>query len=71
MKLLLFGYCLMARVLSLRPWNRTERLCLNLLRRTFLTAPVVGRADHGLPACDRAGGVCELEARVAIAARSQ
>lgn len=56
----------MARALSLRPWNPTKGLYRELLRRTFMTAPVVGRADHSLPACGRAGGVCELEARVAI-----
>ncbi|MFZ5466687.1 MAG: hypothetical protein ACOZAP_04425 [Pseudomonadota bacterium] len=38
----LFGYCTMARFVSLMPWNRTEALSLGLLRRTFLSAPVRG-----------------------------
>jgi len=46
----LFGYCLMARMVSLLPWNRKERLSLALLRRTFLAAPVRGNILHGLPA---------------------
>jgi hypothetical protein len=63
--LVLFGYCLMARVLSLAPWNRREYLTANLLHRTFCTAPVVGRPEHGLPAAGCPGGVCEREARIA------
>jgi hypothetical protein len=63
--LVLFGYCLTARFLSVLPWNRTEPLSLNLLRRTFLSPPVVGNVQHGLPADGCPGGVCSLEARVA------
>jgi hypothetical protein len=48
--LLLFGYCLMARLLSLMPWNRQEAMSAVLLRRTFLTPPIPGNARHGLPA---------------------
>jgi hypothetical protein len=33
--LVIFGYCLMARMLSLLPWNRTEPITADLLRRTF------------------------------------
>jgi hypothetical protein len=51
--LLLFGYCLMARMLSLMPWNRQEAISRVLLRRTFLTPPIPGNARHGLP-----GGRC-------------
>lgn len=47
--LVLFGYCLMARLLSLLPWNRTEALSSGLLRYTFLTPPMPGNARHGLP----------------------
>lgn len=65
--LVLFGYCLMAQVLSLLPWNRYEPLTLSLLRRTFCSTPVIGRADHGLPAVGCPGGVCELEGRFAAA----
>jgi hypothetical protein len=58
--LLAFGYCLMARTLSLLPWNRDERMTLDLVRRTFLNAPAVTTQS-----CGSDGGVCELEARVA------
>jgi hypothetical protein len=51
--LLLFGYCLMGRMLSLLPWNRQEAINLVLLRRAFLTPPIPGNALHGLP-----GGGC-------------
>jgi hypothetical protein len=45
----LFGYCTMARILSLLPWNRREALSLNLLLRTFFSAPVRGNVLQGLP----------------------
>jgi hypothetical protein len=62
--MLVFGYCAMGRTLSLLPWNRTEALSLDLLRRTFISRPVVARL--GLrSACGGENGVCELEARVA------
>ena len=32
--LVIFGYCLMARMLSLLPWNQQEALSANLIRRT-------------------------------------
>lgn len=38
----LFGYCLMARMVSLLPWNRKESFSLGLLQRTFLSAPTRG-----------------------------
>ncbi len=34
-----FGYCLLGRMLSLLPWNRSEAMSLDLVRRTFLTPP--------------------------------
>lgn len=63
--MIFFGYCLMARVLSLFPWNRTEPVTMDLLRRTFLSPPVVGNVRQGMPVCGCPGGVCSLEARVA------
>lgn len=45
----LFGYCTLARCLSLLPWNRREPLSGGLLRRTFLSAPVRGSVMQGLP----------------------
>lgn len=46
----LFGYCTLARCLSLMPWNRNEALSADLLRRTFLSKPVKGSVMQGLPA---------------------
>ena len=62
--MLVLGYCAMGRTLSLLPWNRTEPLSLNLLRRTFLSLPVVVRPEL-VSACGGENGVCELEARAA------
>lgn len=45
----LFGYCAMARMVSLLPWNRTEPVSARLLARTFLAAPVRGNILQGLP----------------------
>lgn len=60
--MLVFGYCPMARFLSVMPWNRREALSVDLLCRTFLSAPVIGRPDHGLDLSGGcAGGVCEIE----------
>lgn len=63
--LVLCGYCLMARLLSLAPWNRQEALTGALLQRTFCTAPILGRAEHGLPSSGGLAGGCEREARIA------
>lgn len=37
------GYCPLARLLSLMPWNRREPLTLALVRRTVLASPAVWR----------------------------
>jgi hypothetical protein len=37
--LVLFGYCLMARILSLLRGNRTEPMSVDLILRTLLTPP--------------------------------
>ena len=37
----LVGYCLLARTLSLAPWNRRQPLSFALLRRTFLSLQAV------------------------------
>jgi hypothetical protein len=66
--LVLVGYCLLARVLSLMPWNRTEPITPALLWRTFFTPPIAGSAAHGLPATGCPGAICESEA--CIGARS-
>ena len=41
--LLIFGYCFVARTLSLLSWNRAEPLSYDLLRRTYLSVPAVWR----------------------------
>ena len=46
---LIFGYCTMARLVSLCPWNRSEQLSWGLVLRTFLSAPVRGNILQGLP----------------------
>lgn len=46
----LFGYCTLARCMSLLPWHRREPLSWRLVRRTFLSPPVKGNILQGLPA---------------------
>lgn len=46
----LFGYCTLARCLSLLPWNRSEPVSWRLVRRTFFSPPVKGSILQGLPA---------------------
>ncbi len=43
----LFGYCTMARTVSVLPWNRKEAFSVDLLKRTFLSAPVRGNILQG------------------------
>lgn len=45
----LFGYCTLARCLSLLPWNRRQPLSWPLLWRTFSAPPVEGNILQGLP----------------------
>ena len=45
----MFGYCTMARCVSLLPWNRNGPLTRALLQSTFLSAPVRGNILQGLP----------------------
>lgn len=47
---LLSGYCLLARAVSLLPWNRQQPLSLALARQTFLAPPAPGNVRQGLPA---------------------
>jgi hypothetical protein len=46
----IFGYCVLARCLSLFPWNRRAPLSFARLRRTFLTPPVEGSILRALEA---------------------
>jgi hypothetical protein len=45
----IFGYCAMARLLSLMPWNRRAPFSFGLLMKTFFSRPVRGRIMQGLP----------------------
>jgi len=53
---LIFGYCTMARCVSLLPWNRGERFSFGLLKKTFLSLPVRGNIMHGLPPVRQGAG---------------
>jgi len=48
--MVLFEYCFLARLLSLLPWNKQEDYSFEMIKRTFLTAPVKGNILQGLPA---------------------
>jgi hypothetical protein len=45
----LFGYCLMARTMSLMPWNRRVPFTGALLMKTYFSRPVRGNFMQGLP----------------------
>ncbi len=45
----LFGYCMMARMISLLPWNRSAPFSVALLGKTFFSAPTRGNILHGQP----------------------
>ena len=63
--LVVFGYCLLARFLSLLPWNSHEAYTLGRLRRTFLSAPDLDRVKTNPAAASCAGGLCTIEAQIA------
>jgi len=44
----IFGYCILARTLSLLPWNRQVPFSTGLLLRTFFSRPVRGSILQGL-----------------------
>ena len=62
--LVIFGYCLMARMLSLLPWNRTEAITADLLRRTFLSRPKLVDQVDSVSSTGCAAGLCSIEAQV-------
>ena len=63
--LVIFGYCLMARMLSLFPWNRQEAFSVDLLRRTFLSRPDLSRLAMSQETSGCAGGLCTINAQIA------
>jgi hypothetical protein len=44
---IIFGYCTMARLVSLFPWNRQESFTIRLLNQTFFSRPVKGSVKQG------------------------
>ena len=63
--LVAFGYCLLARMMSLLPWHRTEPMSLGLIRRTFFSRPDLGRVTETQPGMSCPGGMCTIDAQVA------
>ena len=47
---IIFGYCAMARLVSLLPWNRRESFSSALLLKTFFSRPVRGNIQQGFAA---------------------
>lgn len=45
----IFGYCLMARTVSLFPWNLRTPFSTSLVTRTYCSRPVRGNIMQGLP----------------------
>jgi len=62
--LVIFGYCLLARMLSLLPWNRAEPITVDLLRRTFLSRPRLPDRAHRVSSAGCGAGLCSIEAQV-------
>ena len=62
--LVIFGYCLLARMLSLLPWHRREPMSLALLRRTFFSRPDLGRVPEAEAGASCPGGLCTIDAQV-------
>lgn len=46
----IFGYCAMARIVSLFPWNRSEPFTRTLLGKTIFSRPVRGNIQQGFAA---------------------
>jgi CDP-diglyceride synthetase len=64
------GYCLLARFLSLLPWNRTSPLTFQEVVRTFSVPPNLDVTLQGNPASGCPGGVCSLEVQIGKPAKS-
>lgn len=43
----LVGYCLMARIVSMFPWNREEKFSFQLFKKTIFSRPVQGSIKEG------------------------
>lgn len=44
-----FGYCIMARMLMMLPFNRHVALSWKFVKEAFFTPPIRGNIMHGLP----------------------
>lgn len=53
-----FGYCAMARLVSLFPWNRNVPFTFALLMKTFFSRPVRGNVQQGFAAASTAEPGC-------------
>ena len=62
--LVIFGYCLLARMLSLLPWNRAEPITIDLLRRTFLSRPRLPDRAESVSSAGCGPDLCSIEAQV-------
>jgi len=62
--LVIFGYCLMARMLSLLWWNRAEPITVDLLRRAFLSRPRLPDRAGRVSSAGCGAGLCFIEAQV-------
>ncbi len=51
---IIFGYCTMARLVSLLPWNHNEKVSFSLVKKTFLSRPVRGSVKQGFSAAEQA-----------------
>lgn len=52
----IFGYCVMARTLSLMPWNRRAPFSGALLAKTYFSRPIRGNIMQGLPSLPQTVG---------------
>ena len=59
------GYCLLARMLSLMPWNRETPLTLYKAIETFLVPPDLSSTQKAKSAAGCPGGVCTLNVQLA------
>jgi hypothetical protein len=44
---IIFGYCTMARLVSLFPWNSNEPFTLTRVKKTFISRPIRGSVQQG------------------------
>jgi len=62
--LVVFGYCLLARVLSLLPMNSAEPYSIERLKRTFISRPDPRRASRSSSSMGCPRNLCSIAAQV-------